>query len=78
MTFFLRDSIINFEALRKDPAKEILKAFENQPQIPLLIGSRKEIFSRFISNGSPNKRYEYFLNGADGQVEGRNKIYDFL
>ena len=76
--YFLRDSIINFEMLRIDPAKEILKAFEKQPQIPLLIGARKEILSRFITNGMPNARYERFLNGPDGQVEGKTKVYPLL
>jgi hypothetical protein len=76
--YFLRDSIINFESLRIDPAKEILKAFKDQPQIPLLIGARKEILSRFIDKGRPTARYDQFLNGADGQVDGKNKIYPML
>jgi hypothetical protein len=76
--YFLRDSIINFKMLRIDPAKEILKAFEKQPQIPLLIGARKEILSRFITNGLPNPRYDRFLNGPDGQVEGKTKVYPLL
>jgi len=76
--YFLRDSIINFEMLKIDPAKEILKAFEKQPQIPLLIGARKEIMSRFITNGVPNPRYDRFLNGPDGQVEGKKKVYPLL
>jgi hypothetical protein len=73
--YFLRDSIINFEALKKDPAKEILKAFKEQPQIPLLINKKKEIFSRFITNGKPNNNYEKFING---QVEAKRKIDPLL
>jgi hypothetical protein len=76
--YFLRDSIINFEALKKDPAKEILKAFKEQPQIPLLISKRKEIFSRFITAGKPNNKYLNFLDGTDGQVEAKRKIYPLL
>jgi len=76
--FFLRDSIINFDALRHDPAKEILKAFENQPQIPLIIGARKEILSRFIENGEPNDRYRQFISGDDGQVNALKKAYPHL
>lgn len=76
--YFLRDSIINFEALKKDPAKEILKAFKEQPQIPLLISKRKEIFSRFITAGKPNNKYVNFLDGTDGQVEAKRKIYPLL
>lgn len=76
--YFLRDSIINFEMLRIDPAKEILKAFEKQPQIPLLTGARKEILSRFITKGLPNDRYDKFLNGSDGQVVGKTKVYQLL
>jgi hypothetical protein len=76
--YFLRDSIINFEELRKDPAKEILKAFENQPQIPLIIGAKKEMLSRFIENGIPNSEYHEFLNGSGGQVEAKNKVYKYI
>jgi len=76
--YFLRDSIINFSSLKIDPGKEILKAFEKQPQIPLLIGARKEILSRFITNGLPNTKYNRFLNGSDGQVEGKTKVYPLL
>jgi len=76
--YFLRDSIINFEELRQDPAKEILKAFENQPQIPLIIGAKKEMLSRFIENGDPNSEYYEFLNGNGGQVEAKNKVYNYL
>jgi hypothetical protein len=76
--YFLRDSIINFEELRQDPAKEILKAFENQPQIPLIIGAKKEMLSRFIEHGSPNSEYHQFLNGNGGQVEAKNKVYAYL
>ena len=76
--YFLRDSIINFENLKNDPGKEILKAFQTQPQIPLLIGQRKEILSRFIENGLPNDKYDSFLNSPDGQVEAKNKIYRIL
>jgi len=57
---------------------QILKAFEKQPQIPLLIGARKEILSRFINNGKPNDKYQRFLNGPDGQVEGKTKVYPLL
>ena len=76
--YFLRDSIINFEELRQDPAKEILKAFENQPQIPLIIGAKKEMLSRFIEKGFPNLEYQNFLNGIGGQVEAKNKVYNYL
>jgi hypothetical protein len=76
--YFLRDSIINFEELRQDPAKEILKAFENQPQIPLIIGAKKEMLSRFIKEGSPNLEYDQFLNGEGGQVEAKNRVYEYL
>ena len=76
--YFLRDSIINFESLKLDPGKEILKAFQTQPQIPLLIGQRKEILSRFIENGMPNEKYYSFLNSPDGQVEAKNKVYRIL
>lgn len=75
--YFLRDSIINFENLKSDPGKEILKAFQKQQQIPKLIGP-KEILSRFIKNGLPNENYENFLNSPDGQVEAKNKIYRIL
>jgi hypothetical protein len=76
--YFLRDSIINFEELKQDPAKEILKAFENQPQIPLIIGAKKEMLSRFIEKGIPNSEYHQFLNGTGGQVEAKNKVYNYL
>ena len=76
--YFLRDSIINFEALREDPAKEIKKAFKEQPQIPLLIGEKKELLSRFIEKGVPNSEYYEFLNGTEGQVKAKNKVYDYL
>jgi hypothetical protein len=76
--YFLRDSEINFDALSIDPGKEILKAFERQPHIPFLIGRRKEILSRFITNGAPNNRYDQFINGADGQIIGKNKVYPLL
>jgi hypothetical protein len=75
--YFLRDSIINFDALKIDPAKEILKAFKDQPQIPLLI-DKKEIFSNFITNGKGNKEYNNFLNGPGGQIEAKSKIYPLL
>ena len=76
--YFLRDSIINFEKLRTNPASEILKAFQKQPQIPLLTDKNKELFTRFITNGKPNSRYEDFLNGSDGQVRAKQKVYPLL
>jgi hypothetical protein len=76
--YFLRDSIINFSNFRNDPAKEISKAFQEQPQIPLIISPRKEILSSFITAGQPNRKYDSFLNGIDGQVAAKNKVYPVL
>jgi hypothetical protein len=76
--YFLRDSIINFANFRSDPGKEILKAFQAQPQIPLIISQKKEILSSFITAGQPNRKYDSFLNGIDGQVAAKNKVYPIL
>jgi hypothetical protein len=48
------------------------------PQIPLIISLRKEILSSFITAGQPNRKYDSFLNGVDGQVAAKNKVYPIL
>jgi hypothetical protein len=76
--YFIKDSVINFPKLKKDPAKEILKAFKNQPQIPLLLNPKQEIFSRHITNGKSNEDFDDFLNGPKGQMNAKKDIEHIL
>jgi hypothetical protein len=75
--YFLRNSIINFDALAEDPGKEILKAFKEQSQVTTLTQDR-DILSSFITAGAPNTSYNDFLNGTDGQMEAKTKTYKYL
>ncbi len=76
--YFIKDSSINFENLKTDPAKEILKAFKNQLQIPLLLDPKYEIFSKHIANGKPNEEFDEFLNGSKGQMAAKKDIEKLL
>jgi hypothetical protein len=68
--YFIVESIIDFDKFHEDPTKEFKHAMAERNETYKLIGN-KEILSSFLDKGSPNQKYNRFLNG---QILARKNI----